>query len=250
MALIGIVVISALFFILFLVFYHCCIRKLSPHSDDGVLFDRSHLSTIRATNVDLQTIVRNEYEDQTDAQTEAVNRYNLIMAGVIKKEVIPAKKKENSTSKSSVLFTSVKFFKMKSKKSSLKPKESFQEEDTIYESERKQNNTVLKDDIQVAEYDSITRSFRNSVKSGISSSISSFRSKLSTASNLTKSTKSMYKVDTCFICLEKFKVGESIFWSKNIKCDHCFHAQCVKRWLFENDDCPLCRENFIGQTSS
>jgi len=242
MALIGIVVISALFFILFLVFYHCCIRHRSPHSDDGMLFDRSHLSTIRAANVDLQTIVRNEYERQTDAQTEAVNRYNLIMAGVIKKEVIPAKKKENSTSKSSVLFTSVKFFKMKSKKSSLKPKESFQEEETIYESERKQNNAVLKDDIQVAEFDSITRSFRNSVKSGIS--------KLSTASNSTKSTKSMYKVDTCFICLEKFKVGESIFWSKNIKCDHCFHAQCMRRWLFENDDCPLCRENFIGQTSS
>ena len=42
----------------------------------------------------------------------------------------------------------------------------------------------------------------------------------------------------CCICLDKFEDGEKI---STLKCNHCFHEECIDNWLQKNLTCPLCR---------
>jgi len=53
---------------------------------------------------------------------------------------------------------------------------------------------------------------------------------------------------TCAICLDNFKVGESVSWSRHlIDCKHVFHHACIAAWLSgRNDDCPCCRRNYFA----
>jgi hypothetical protein len=60
---------------------------------------------------------------------------------------------------------------------------------------------------------------------------------------------------TCIICLEPFRVGDIVAWSKQSTiprdkgdveaqpCLHVFHRDCIGSWLTNNkhDDCPACR---------
>lgn len=50
----------------------------------------------------------------------------------------------------------------------------------------------------------------------------------------------------CSICLEGYKVGQEISWSKDDACPHIFHAECLTLWLGQRDDCPLCRNKLLG----
>ncbi|KAK6159886.1 hypothetical protein DH2020_003267 [Rehmannia glutinosa] len=45
--------------------------------------------------------------------------------------------------------------------------------------------------------------------------------------------------EECAICLEEYKDGETR--AEITACKHRFHAACIKSWLKENDNCPLCR---------
>lgn len=29
-----------------------------------------------------------------------------------------------------------------------------------------------------------------------------------------------------------------------IRCQHTFHTRCIKQWLLDRDDCPICRSSF------
>jgi len=49
-----------------------------------------------------------------------------------------------------------------------------------------------------------------------------------------------FNLDNCSICLENDNQPEI---SKIDKCGHCFHTNCVLRWLIENNSCPICRSN-------
>jgi len=49
----------------------------------------------------------------------------------------------------------------------------------------------------------------------------------------------------CSICLEPFESEEEVAWSKHMKCQHIFHADCLEQWLMKHDDCPICRKTFI-----
>lgn len=49
-----------------------------------------------------------------------------------------------------------------------------------------------------------------------------------------------FGLDNCGICLENDNQQEI---SKIEKCAHCFHTNCVKRWLVQNNSCPICRGN-------
>ncbi|GAB2298785.1 hypothetical protein Dimus_032863 [Dionaea muscipula] len=43
----------------------------------------------------------------------------------------------------------------------------------------------------------------------------------------------------CCICLGAFEDGDRI---KDFpKCHHCYHADCIDKWLLSNPSCPLCR---------
>ena len=76
-------------------------------------------------------------------------------------------------------------------------------------------------------------------------------------------------VGTCAICLNHYAIHESIVWSPNPDCIHCFHEDCIKSWLVrssrrnamtstplslssshnptdQNDQpCPCCRQPFV-----
>ena len=52
----------------------------------------------------------------------------------------------------------------------------------------------------------------------------------------------------CSICLEDYTEEDVICWSPNAKCDHIFHKCCIIEWLLENDQCPLCRCQYMGRT--
>ncbi|CAN0901025.1 NEP1-interacting protein 1 [Linum grandiflorum] len=44
---------------------------------------------------------------------------------------------------------------------------------------------------------------------------------------------------SCSICLQDFEGGEL---AKQVPgCGHCFHADCLDKWLLRNASCPMCR---------
>lgn len=66
----------------------------------------------------------------------------------------------------------------------------------------------------------------------------------STRTEATNSNRSCSPL-SCHICLERYKIGEDICWSKNTECPHAYHLDCMVQWLMDNDDCPLCREEYL-----
>lgn len=60
--------------------------------------------------------------------------------------------------------------------------------------------------------------------------------------------------EECAICREPYQVDETIVWSPNKVCVHCFHDDCIKPWLLRHSSksqgCPCCRQPFLrGQVS-
>eukprot|EP00980_Cylindrotheca_fusiformis_P008136 scaffold1727_cov133-Cylindrotheca_fusiformis.AAC.39 len=52
----------------------------------------------------------------------------------------------------------------------------------------------------------------------------------------------------CAICLEPYKEGDSVAWSKEDTCKHAFHTECIIQWLAKKEDpkCPCCRQDFCS----
>ena len=42
----------------------------------------------------------------------------------------------------------------------------------------------------------------------------------------------------CIICLNIFKNGDKI---STLPCQHIFHYNCLKKWIYEKRSCPLCK---------
>lgn len=49
--------------------------------------------------------------------------------------------------------------------------------------------------------------------------------------------KDLGDLEECIICLGSF-VKDNI----TLSCDHKYHKECIKEWIKEKDDCPLCRK--------
>lgn len=50
----------------------------------------------------------------------------------------------------------------------------------------------------------------------------------------------------CMICLEPYLIGEEVSWSRDLKCRHVFHHECIMEWLMEHDECPCCRAEHLS----
>ncbi|KAJ7942538.1 RING/U-box superfamily protein [Quillaja saponaria] len=50
--------------------------------------------------------------------------------------------------------------------------------------------------------------------------------------------------DDCAVCLESFKVGDTLM---HLPCAHRFHLRCLEPWLENNAHCPCCRMGIISQ---
>jgi E3 ubiquitin-protein ligase synoviolin len=46
---------------------------------------------------------------------------------------------------------------------------------------------------------------------------------------------------TCLVCRGTMEVGSA----KVLACGHCFHAECLERWLARQHTCPLCSESVM-----
>ncbi|KAA8531986.1 hypothetical protein F0562_006872 [Nyssa sinensis] len=58
---------------------------------------------------------------------------------------------------------------------------------------------------------------------------------------------SSYTGETCAICLEDYKDGESL---RVLPCHHEFHASCVDSWLTKwGTFCPVCKHNMSTEAS-
>lgn len=49
----------------------------------------------------------------------------------------------------------------------------------------------------------------------------------------------------CPICIDDYEIGDEICYSRNKKCRHVFHADCMRNWLMKSNDCPLCRVDYL-----
>ena len=65
-------------------------------------------------------------------------------------------------------------------------------------------------------------------------------------------------VSTCVICLEAFRVGDVVAWSRTFLenadteiCNHVFHNECIVGWLMHStemhDACPSCRAAIVHE---
>jgi len=50
----------------------------------------------------------------------------------------------------------------------------------------------------------------------------------------------------CSTCLNRYRVGEEIYWSKNPECTYVFHKKCLLDWIVTDMNCPNCRLSYIG----
>lgn len=63
--------------------------------------------------------------------------------------------------------------------------------------------------------------------------------------NSDRSSKSSQSQPECSICLDTYEVGDNLACAKTYKCNHVFHEDCIKLWLKDRNECPLCRANML-----
>lgn len=51
----------------------------------------------------------------------------------------------------------------------------------------------------------------------------------------------------CPVCKDEFNVDEEVL---SLPCTHCFHKDCVARWLKVSGTCPVCRYSLVNQGNS
>ena len=51
--------------------------------------------------------------------------------------------------------------------------------------------------------------------------------------------------DHCPICLFDYNEGDLISWSRNKRCQHYFHRDCLLVWLMKHAECPFCRRQYL-----
>jgi len=175
-----------------------------------------------------------EQRDKENEEKVETTRHDLVMSSVIVKTVIIGTTRNNDGKNKSDIESSVlnpaanrfSFAALTGKKSTTKPSQEKSPEDDTELFDDKSNISLNN-----TKYRQSTKDITNSLKSLFGSSPSS---------------KELYTTKSCFICLEPYKVGDNIFWSKNEKCCHVYHETCMLRWLMDHDDCPLCRNNYLN----
>jgi len=48
-------------------------------------------------------------------------------------------------------------------------------------------------------------------------------------------------MEECSICLEPINIAD--LQTAITKCNHYFHIKCISNWIYENNNCPVCRNN-------
>jgi hypothetical protein len=51
--------------------------------------------------------------------------------------------------------------------------------------------------------------------------------------------KNIRNKNICCICLSTFSSGSDV---KLLPCKHCFHEECIDKWINKCNSCPICRQ--------
>ena len=51
--------------------------------------------------------------------------------------------------------------------------------------------------------------------------------------------------EECSICLQTYDMDDTVAWAKTSQCGHCYHIDCITKWLQINNECPLCRGHML-----
>lgn len=49
--------------------------------------------------------------------------------------------------------------------------------------------------------------------------------------------------DSCIICYDNYDQSSKV--SKFKKCQHHYHSHCIKKWLYQDNRCPLCMDSIV-----
>jgi len=229
----------------------CCVlyfRREKEPAEWGY-HDRTYLVEhfSEQAQVQMRAVEAYQHEQREKGNEEKVDttRHDLVMSCVIAKTVIIGTTRNNDGNNKSDTernFLRQTFAALTGKKSTTKPSQEKSPED---------NTDLFDDEIEGDNGDTSER------KGSISLNKTKYRQSTKDISNSLKnlfgsssSSKELYTTKSCFICLEPYKVGDNIFYSKNEKCCHSYHETCMMRWLMDHDDCPLCRNNYLNIADS
>ena len=51
-----------------------------------------------------------------------------------------------------------------------------------------------------------------------------------------------YRMKECIICAKHFKKNEKLGM---LRCEHCFHINCIIIWFERKNECPICKKKTI-----
>jgi E3 ubiquitin-protein ligase synoviolin len=49
----------------------------------------------------------------------------------------------------------------------------------------------------------------------------------------------LLREETCVICRLEMQIGEG----RKLPCGHCFHSECIERWVGQQSSCPICKQD-------
>jgi len=52
--------------------------------------------------------------------------------------------------------------------------------------------------------------------------------------------------NSCIICLCDYSLNDEVC---KLQCGHCFHRECIARWLYDHHTCPFCRDELPWEKS-
>ena len=110
------------------------------------------------------------------------------------------------------------------------------------------SSSLFQEDKQITDKNNSDTSRQGKLKGDIHEQ--SIRSIRNTMNFKVASTSSLSSPKSCPICMEPYKAGDEIAWSENEHCAHAFHLDCIVGWLMSNNDCPMCRHNYLCNESS
>ena len=55
------------------------------------------------------------------------------------------------------------------------------------------------------------------------------------------SEKQAKELETCPICQCDYEEKDEL---TKLFCKHCYHTECIKKWLKDNSLCPMCKKDF------
>lgn len=217
----------------------CCtcfqLRRYSREYEE----DQARLSRYRRTQIIRRA--RNTNRNNRRNSQEIEKRKKYIRENVMIKKVSPISDNDDKTKmKHSLVESNDADFDKKSVVSTDEESGKFEEVDLSSDAATATSASNL--EVEDNEDES---NEKNRKESFFSNAIRSIRASIRASLTDCSASSSQTKENVCPICLDTYNDGDEMCLSKNEKCHHSFHYDCMVGWLIDHDDCPICRAKYI-----